>query len=130
MRAREKYLPQGTRKQLGLTDYIKHRRETGICETCNQEMKTHDRCEACGILLGSGHDCHLAPYLGHDICWPCDMEWHKKEQRSGQLISFEKFKGHEAIGRPLKRKAKVKSTRRPVRPKKQHGEFTLSIREG
>ncbi len=64
MRVREKYLPTGSRKKLSLADYIKQRRETGICETCNQEMKTHDRCEACGILCGPWHDCQLAPIWG------------------------------------------------------------------
>ncbi len=117
MRVREKYLPYGSRKKLSLANYIKNRRETGICETCNQEMKTHDTCEACGILCGPWHDCQLAPYLGHDICFPCDMEWHKKEAKSGQLISFEKFKGTDVLGRP--RKVKVESTRPVGRPRKE-----------
>ncbi len=129
MRVREKYLPYGSRKERGLADYIKHRRETGICETCSQEMKTHDVCEACGVLCGSWHDFRLTHYLGHDICEACNQSWRAKERKTGELISFEDFKGHEGSGRPKKRKVKVKSICPPGRPHKVHGEFVLSIKE-
>lgn len=102
MRVREKYSPYGIRKPLGLADSLRQRREMGICETCNQGMETHDRCEACCALCGPWHDCHLAPYLGHDVCWNCNMDWHKKEFKTGKLISFEDFRGHEVLGRPRK----------------------------
>lgn len=122
MRVREKYNPYGTRKERGLADYIKHRRETGICETCNQEMKEHDKCEACGILCGPGHDRSTEEYQGRELCWNCVEDWKKK----GKGINLFKFRWPTGmpIGRPKVRKVKV-ATRRVGRPSK----VVLSIKE-
>ncbi len=127
MRVREKYLPYGSRKEQGLADYIKHRRETGICETCNQDMKTHDVCEACHILCGPGHDRSTEEYLGHELCWSCVEDW----KEAGSIISFFKFRwpnGYEGSGRlgGRPRKQEPVTIKRPVgRPKK----VVLSIEE-
>ncbi len=114
MRVREKYLPSGTRKELGLINYIKHRRETGICEDCGHTMKGHDTCVGCGILCGPGHDRSAEDYQGHNLCWSCIEGWKKKVER-GEV--FDLFKFCWPTGKPI------------GRPSKVHGEFALSIKE-
>ena len=120
MRVREKYLPQGSRKKLSLADYIKNRRETGICLTCGEAMKEHDTCEACRILCGSGHERSASDFRGHQVCGSCADDWKTRERIKGREISFREL--CSSFGKVV--------PKRPVgRPRKQHGEFILSIKE-
>ncbi len=89
--AKAKYLIPGERETLRLIDYIKTRRETGVCETCDHEMKDHPRCQACGILCGTGHILSLSEYRGHELCGNCIHSWKVLERVRDKRVSFNKF---------------------------------------
>ena len=117
MRFRMQYI--GSRKELGLTNYIAERRKTGICEICGHTIEGHPQCEACGILCGGKHLSSLEEYQGHELCWDCVETWKKKEE-AGEVIDLHKFRWPTGIpvGRPRVRKVKVAI--RPVgRPSKE-----------
>lgn len=64
-----------------MVPYDKYRRETGLCETCDQLMNLHKKCETCHILIGSGHWIgFLELFRGHELCGPCISSWQTLEK--------------------------------------------------
>ncbi len=143
----------GTREDEKLTSYIAERKRTGICDTCGKTIIDHLRCEACGLLIGESHfDGDVTRYREHALCWYCISMWERCERQEGKEIGFRRYahahlfsktEPKPQIGRPRKRKRRGRSVgrprtaevytgpKRPVgRPKKQHGEYELSIKGG
>jgi len=48
---------------------------------CGELLKGHPRCEACGILCGSGHIFQLVHYGGHNLCSGCAKVWKLHPER-------------------------------------------------
>lgn len=70
------------------------RKETGLCETCDQQMSSHDECETCHILCGVGHtEGKPLRFRGHKLCNYCIQAWRKVELILGRSVEFEEFRG-------------------------------------
>jgi hypothetical protein len=72
--------PRGTHK-----DYWVSLRADDSCPTCDVVMSAHERCRACGILVGLGHQS-----AHHGLCWGC-LRQSRTEEGALQV--------REAIGR-------------------------------
>lgn len=42
------------------------------CRVCGKPLDTHQKCDACGILIGGGHGfSHTIKFMEHQVCGYC-----------------------------------------------------------
>jgi len=75
------------------------RKATGRCETCGHTMDNHPQCQACGIMIGPGHNQRWeAEHRGFIVCPKCKFDWLKTEKEIGTikatLFNFQYPKGN------------------------------------
>lgn len=68
------------------------REVTDKCPLCQQNMKTHPACAACGILVGLGHlEVGLVTYQYHQVCPWCKKRWGERETVLRRAVPFEEY---------------------------------------
>jgi len=78
---------------LSCLHYVLYRVETGKCEACGAEMASHPKCDACGILCGTGHLYGVPSlYRGHNLCGYCVTSWKRLDRLIGGETTYEEFK--------------------------------------
>lgn len=64
----ELILYRGTQMHVGNINAEKQEKKSPLCLICSIELKHHNRCKECGILVGSGH---YDQYLVENLCIAC-----------------------------------------------------------
>ncbi len=72
--------------------------ESKVCPVCNVRLFKHPRCACCRSLTGDGHDSHLTPFRGKNICLLCIRRWKQREKSAGKPLSWRE------VARELKEK--------------------------
>lgn len=70
------------------------------CEACGLPLKTHEKCDCCGRLVGNEHEETSITRVvldGKKLCQMCSMDWRKGERKHCYSTWEEFTEGNKAM---------------------------------
>ena len=84
-----------------------------ICNTCGHQLKTHKRCDACGILIGKNHWEAITEFKhGKELCLPCYSFWCEREEVENREILWVEFREGKKINLNTHKRRPGKNSKR------------------